>query len=101
MKRKFQILNEYKSPLPLMGAEKIIFHFDTDGVGPMEKSSVEILDHAKGIVEVELSDFEIQGLSEGINDCGCKILMQNADEYTVLFSKAISVQIIDNRKVWL
>lgn len=101
MKRKFQILNEFKAPLPLMAAEKIIFTFQGEN-GPIEKSNVEIIDHAKGIVAVELSDFEVQGLSLGSGqNCGCKVLMQNADEYTVLFSSAINVQIKDGRKVWL
>jgi hypothetical protein len=85
-----------------MACEMIVFHFNAQDGNYIEKSNIEILDHAKGIVEVDLTDFEIQGLAVGNNqDCGCKVYMQDATEYTILFSSSINVEIKEDRKVWL
>ena len=102
MKKKFKILTKFKTPQPLMQAEKITFYFEYNDGRVLEKSSVEVLDHETGLVEVEITDFELQGMKVGSEqNCKCKIFMQNMDVLTVLFSKAYTIDVIDGRKVWL
>lgn len=102
MKKKFKILTKFKTAQPLMQADKIVFYFEYHDGRILEKSNCTVLDSENGLVEVEITDFELQGLKAGENqNCKCKIFMQNMDVLDVLFSKAYSINIVDGRKVWL
>ena len=96
---KLKIKNEFGMPLDLHKCDAITIKFPYMGERVLEKRSVSILDMEKGIVEVELTDFDIQGLNEGLNQ-NFKGEITIGDEIVhVLFAKGLNVEIKNERKV--
>lgn len=101
LKKRFKILTEFKTPFSLGKAEFIKFMFPHENGRTLEKNSVTIVDTENGIVEVELSDFDVQGLKVGEKqNILCEITTYD-EKFTVLFSKALTVDMVGDRKEWL
>lgn len=62
---KLQIKNEFGSPLVLQGVKKIAVKFEYENGETLEKTNCKILDAAEGKIQIDLDDFEIQGLRVG------------------------------------
>jgi len=101
LKKKMKILSEFKTPLPLMQAEKIKVLLPYEDGRTLEKSSVTVVDAENGMIELTLSDFELQGLKPGKNSFGAKIYMQNGDMYSVVFNDGMFINNADGKKAWL
>lgn len=93
-----KILTEFKTALPLGNADAVKIIFPTESGEPLEKNIINILDADKGLIEVELSDFEKQSLIVGQEQSfNAKILM-DGHEWSVSFPKKLNVGMIDGRK---
>ena len=101
LKKKMKILSEFKTPLPLMQAEKIKVLLPYEDGRTLEKSSVTVVDAENGMIELTLSDFELQGLKPGKSSFGAKIYMQNGDMYSVVFNDGMFINNADGKKAWL
>lgn len=95
---KLKILSEFGTPLNLRACDGITVKFPYMGNRILEKTTVDILDYDRGIVKVELTDFEIQGLNEGIGQNFKAEVKLGGDVYTVLFAKGLNVELKDERK---
>jgi len=101
LKKRLQILSEFKTPLPLQNADVIKFVFPYENGATLEKNVVDIIDAHRGIVEISLSDFEVQGLkAEASQNFKAEIHMEGF-VYTVLFAKGMTVEMQGERKVWV
>ena len=90
-KLRAQILSEFKTPLPLVRADAITALFQYDNGEVLEKRTIDIVDVQRGIIEIELTDFEIQGLPLGHEqNFKCEIFMDGYI-WTVLFAKGLNV----------
>lgn len=96
---KLRILNEFGVPLNLAGVSHIKVQFPHEAGKALEKNNAKVLDKDLGTIEVELSDFEIQGLKVGKeqNILG-EVLVDNVVHH-VLWSKGLDVEMEDGRKV--
>lgn len=101
MKKRFKILSKFKTPLPLHNVDSIKLVFPHQDGGQMEKNVVSIINADEGTIEVDLTDFEIQGLMVGEKLNVLAELTIGAEILTVLFSKAITVKEQNERKVLL
>ena len=101
LKKKFKILTEFKTPFALGKVEFIKFIFPHENGRALEKNTVNIVDTENGIVEVELSDFDVQGLRVGEKQNIICELTTYDETFTVLFSKALTVQMVGERKEWV
>jgi hypothetical protein len=103
LKKKLKILTEFKTPLPLLNAEKIKIMIPYDDGRILEKNSVSIVDAETGIVEMTLTDFELQGLKVGQSSFGAKVYMKDGVVYTVSFANGCNIYLDENsgRKVWV
>lgn len=101
LKKRFKILTEFKTPFALGKVEFIKFLFPHENGRVLEKNSVDIVDLEQGIVEVQLSDFDIQGMKVGDKqNILCEITTYD-EKFTVLFSKALTIGMVGDRKEWL
>lgn len=96
---KLQIFNEFGSPLNLQGCDSIKFKFPYENGEVLEKSNVEILDFQKGTINIDLSDFEIQGLKTGEKQNFYADIVIGRTKFTVEFTKGLSVIEKNQRKV--
>ena len=88
--------------MPLMQAEsvKVLLPYDDGRV--LEKSSVKILDSESGLIELTISDFELQGLKVGQKQSfAAKVFMKSGDVYSVLFSGGLNIAQNGDKKVWV
>jgi hypothetical protein len=100
-KKRFKILTEFKTSMPLGKVEVIKFIFPHENGRTLEKTTVNILDFQTGVIEVELSDFDIQGLRVGLDQNIIAELLTYDEKLTVLFSKALNVAMVGERKEWI
>ena len=101
--KKLKILSEFKTPLPLFNAEKIMVLLPYEDGRTLEKNNVSIISEENGMIELTLSDFELQGLKVGRNNFLAKVFMKDGTLYTVNFANGCSIAVDDRtqRKVWL
>lgn len=98
--KKMKILSEFKTPLPLMQCEKIKVMLPYEDGRILEKNSVSICDAESGMIELKLTEFELQGLKPGKNSFLAKVYMKNGDMYSVVFHGGMNIEQIDGRKSW-
>lgn len=100
--KKLKILSEFKTPLPLFNVEKIKVCLQYEDGRTLEKNSVSILSEENGMIELSLSDFELQGLKVGKSSFLAKIYMKDGTLYTVNFANGCNISIDEKsqRKVW-
>lgn len=100
MTKRLQILSEFKTPLPLMQAIgiKVLLPYESGSV--LEKNAVDIVDAERGMIDVTITEFEMQGLKVGDGqNFRCEITMPD-HKLVVLFSKGLNVKLEGERKVW-
>lgn len=95
---KLRILNEHRFPFNLNGCDSIKIFFQYDNGHMLEKKSVKIVDANDGKIEVELSDFEIQGLKVGRQQTFRGELTFKDTVYHVVFAKGLNIELINERK---
>lgn len=100
MKRKARILSKYKTPLPLANATGIKLFFPYEDGRELQKTAVTVLDSEKGLIEFELSDFELQGFkAEEGQSFRAEVTFPQHKEI-VVFPKCMNISLEDERKVW-
>ena len=98
---KLKIINEFGNPLNLRNCDGITVKFPYMGDKILEKNAVSVLDMDQGIVDVKLSDFDIQGLNVGLGQ-NFKAEVKIGDTVlTVLFAKGLNVELNNDKKVIL
>jgi len=95
---KLRIVNEFGTPLSLKGATLIKVQFEYENGHTLEKTNPKILDAAEGKIQVDLDEFEIQGLKVGDAQNFLAEVQIDDDIYHVLFAKSLNVRIKDGRK---
>lgn len=95
---KLRILNEQRFPLNLNGCDGIKILFQYENGHTLEKKSVNIINKDEGKIQVELSDFEIQGLKVGDGQTFRGELVFGETTFHVVFSKALNVELVNERK---
>lgn len=100
--KKLKILSEFKTPLPLFNVDRIKVLLPYDDGRVLEKNSVAVLDAESGMIELSISDFEMQGLKVGKSSFLAKIYMKDGTMYTVTFANGCNVHLDEKteRKVW-
>ena len=98
---KLKIINEFGNPLNLRNCDGITVKFPYMGDKILEKNSVSVIDIDNGIVEVKLSDFDIQGLNPGLGQNFKADVKIGDTVLTVLFAKGLNVEINNDRKMIL
>lgn len=101
VKKRLQILSEFKTPLPLMNADIIKFQFPYENGTVLEKNVVDIIDSHRAIVEITLTDFELQGLNVGGGQNFKAVIEMSGYIYEVLFAKGMNIEMQGERKVWI
>lgn len=94
-----KINNEYGFALNLNGIESVKLFLPRDGGGELEKSNYKVLDAAKGEIEVELSDFDVQGLNVGLDQTMKALVKVDGVTYSVVFLKTLNVEFHNERKL--
>ena len=97
-KLKVKILNEFGHALNLKQATAIVFLFPYMGDRVLEKRNANIIDADEAIVEVELSDFDVQGLNVADEQNFKAQVSIGGIEHTVLFAKGLNVKSENGRK---
>lgn len=92
-----QIINEFRTPEPLTDVTKCVFKFPYDA-GILEKQLGKVVDPVNGLIEIELNDFEIQGLKIGEGQNFKCELHQKNEIMEVIFFKALNVKLNGERK---
>ena len=92
---KLQIKNEYGSPLVLQGVKKISVRFQYENGETLEKTNFRILDAAEGKIEIDLDDFEIQGLKVGEKQNFIALVHIGDEILKVMFRGGLNVYLSD------
>lgn len=102
LKKKLKILTEFKTPLPLFNVDRIKVLLPYEDGRTLEKNSVAVSDAESGMIELTLTDFELQGLKIGANNFSAKIYMKDGSMYTVSFANGCTIVVDEKteRKVW-
>jgi len=98
--KKCKILSKFKTPLPLQAALGIKLIFPYEDGRTLEKSDVTILSMDKGIIQFSLTDFELQGLKEGMGQNFTAEVLFSTHKEIVLFAKSLNIVIENDRKAW-
>lgn len=98
---KLQIKNEFGNPLNLQGCDgiKVILPYENGEV--LEKSKVKILDLDNGKIQVDIDDFEVQGLKVGPAQTFKAEAIFGDEVYHIVFVKGLNVELKNERKVIL
>ena len=95
---KLQVLNEYGVPMPLVGCEAIKIKLPYENGETLEKSKFSIIDAASGKFEIEVDDFEIQGLKVGESQTFNGEFRFEDSLVKVVFTKGLNVELRNDRK---
>lgn len=96
---KLKLLNEYGVPFSLQGVETLKVMFPYHSGKTLEKTKVDIVDASNGIIKIELSDFEVQGLNEGEKQNFWAYATKGDEAYKFEFKAGLSVKMVGDRKV--
>lgn len=98
---KLRILNEFGNPFQLHKADaiKVLFPYEDGRV--LEKNQVKIIDSAKALIEVELSEFEIDGMAVGAGQSFKAEVLVGDTVFIVSFAKGLNVEMREGKKVLL
>lgn len=91
-KLKVRIRNEFGNIVDLKTISGAKFFFEYEGGRTLTKSNFKITDAEAGEGEIELSDFEISGLKEGVSSFTAQVFIDD-DILVVEFSKGIKVEV--------
>jgi hypothetical protein len=95
---KLQIKNEFGSPLILQGVKSIAVRFEYENGEILEKRNAKILDAAEGKFEIDLDEFEIQGLKVGEKQSFYALVHIGDDIYKVIFREGLNVYLSDQKR---
>jgi hypothetical protein len=96
---KLRIINEFGNPFNLQAVDSIKVQFQYENGHTLEKNSYRIIDETEGKIELDLEDFEIQGLKVGEKQNFMAEVAIGDDVYHVLFEKGLNVGLENDRKV--
>ncbi len=100
MKKKCRILSKFKTPLPLSAAQGIKLIFPYEDGRDLVKNSVTIIDADAGLIEFELTDFELQGLKVADNQNFMAEVTFATHKEVAIFPKSLNIKLENERKVW-
>lgn len=100
VRKRLRILSEFKTPLPLKQALGIKILLPYHNGATLEKNAVDVIDDEAGIIEFGLSDFELQGLPEGLGQSFKAEIQTMTHKLVVLFAKGMNITVENERKVW-
>jgi hypothetical protein len=98
---KLKIINEFGTPLNLQGVDRITVQFPHENGRALEKNNAKVINGADGKIEVELTDFEIQGLKVGLGQNILGEVVIGDMTLHVLWRKGLNVELNGDRKVLL
>ena len=99
-KLKLKLSNEHGNPLNFNLVDGVKFYFEYENGRTLEKNNFKCTDLENGLGELELTDFEIQGLKVGRSSFTAQVFA--GDEILTLeFIKGLEVTIESERKVIL
>jgi hypothetical protein len=84
--------------MPLIGIEAIKVRLPYENGETLEKSKFNIIDEAMGKFEIELDDFEIQGLKVGDKQTFTCDIYTKDSLVKVAFVNGLNVKLINDRK---
>jgi len=96
---KLQVINEFGIPMALNGCEGIKILLPYENGETLEKTKFTILDELSGKFEVDVDDFEIQGLKSGSGQTFVGEIYFQDHTAKVVFSKGLNVELRNDRKV--
>jgi hypothetical protein len=97
-KLKLKLSNEHGNPLDFNRVDGIKFFFQYENGRTLEKNNFKCTDLENACGEIELSDFEIQGLKVGVSNFTAQAFM--GEEILILeFTKGLEVAVENERKV--
>lgn len=86
-------------PLNLQGCDGIKIFLPYENGEVLEKNRVTILDYDEGKIQVDLDEFEIQGLKPGLGQNFSAEAKFGDTIYRIVFSKGLNVELKNERKV--
>lgn len=96
---KLRILNQFGNLLPLESADSIKFQFPYENGHVLEKTNAKVVTGRNYNCEIELDDFEIQGLAIGEKQNFLAEVKFGDEIHHVLFQKALNIELKNDRKV--
>lgn len=101
MRKHLRVTDEDDRPLNLTPAFGIKVLLPRPCGPPLNKIDVDIVDAARGMIAIALTDPELQSLRIGeAQDFEAEIMMSD-HTLIVFFSGALTVRQVDGRKVWV
>jgi hypothetical protein len=98
---KLKVMGRFGSEMA-MNPDEIFISFPYMGnrtlVKMLSKGHVRLLDKAKGELEVEIDDFEEQGLNTGERQSFVATIVEGIKKTVVTFTAGLNVDTIDDRK---
>lgn len=96
---KLRITNQFGAPLNLQGCDgiKILLPYENGQV--LEKNRVTVLDQTDGKIQIDLDDFEVQGLKAGVGQTFRGEVKFDSTTYHIVFVKGLNVELKNERKV--
>lgn len=99
MKLKLRLTNEFGVPLNITAMDSIKVMFPYLENKTLEKNKFDIVDASQGIIAVELSDFELDGLNEGMKQTFWAYVIQGDEAWKFAFKNGLNVVKEGERKV--
>ena len=96
---KLRITNSFGAPLNLQGCDGIKIMLPYDNGEVLEKNKVTILDIHEGKIQVDLDDFEVQGLKVGSAQTFRGEAKFGDTTYHIVFAKGLNVELKNERKL--
>jgi hypothetical protein len=96
---KLRITNQFGAPLNLQGCDGIKISLPYENGEVLEKSKVTVLDPNDGKIQIDLDDFEIQGLKVGHGQTFRGEAKFGDTTYHVVFAKGLNVELKNERKI--
>ena len=96
---KLRVLNQFGNLLALEAADSIKFQFSYENGHVLEKTNAKAVTGKNYNCELDLDDFEIQGLPVGEKQNFLAEIVFGDDVHHVLFQKALNIGLDNDRKV--
>ncbi len=100
IRKKLRIVTQFKTPMPLMSARAITVMLPYANGQTLSKG-VNILDAAHGLIEITLTDFEMDGLKVADGQhFRAEVQLDDGNIQRVVFYKGLNIAVEGERKVW-
>lgn len=100
-KIKFRFITQFKTPLPIERATEIGVTMPYENGETLNKSTGKVADGPNGVAEIELTDFELQGLKIGETQTMLAHVVIDNRKYKAIVANAFSVGVVNERKILL